>query len=698
MTTYRLGVDVGGTFTDIVALSSEGRTLTRKVLSSPPNFNEAVHRGVSQLMHEHGVEPAGIAAFAHGATVATNAIITRSGAIAGLITTQGIRDVLEIRRMRMHRLYDINWEKPKPLVPRHLRFEVAGRMDPFGNEITPLDEAGLRDVVERLRSEGVVSVAVCFLHAYVNDAHERRAGEIIREMAPDWLMSLSCEVLPEIKEYERTSTTVINAYVQPVVDRYAREMERDMSELGVDVPIMVMQSNGGMMPLSSARAFPIHIIESGPAAGVTGAYHLARRMGLSDVMTLDMGGTTAKAAMVEGGEICRSPEYEVGGEVSIGHRLMKGSGYLLRVPSIDLAEVGAGGGSIAWTDPAGALKVGPQSAGAAPGPACYGRGGIEPTITDANVHLGLTNPEFLAGGTLPIVPELAAKAIGDRVAGRLGMDITATAWGIREVANSGLIRALRAVSTERGRDPRDFTLFAFGGMGPAQALDVADELELSRVIVPPLPGLFSSLGLLFAEVEHHLVRTLYADIEGMDIARVNREIARLTGDAAAMLSREGYPPERREIAVSGDGRYLGQDSALPIRIEGERIAPGDIPRLVARFHDEHERTYGYRSEGEEVQIVAIRCVGRGLSDTGRVPERLEIVGQSDWRPSGRRRCYFGARIGWVDTDVIARNDLSRTQVPGPMIVEEDNSLTVVPPGWQAGIDEWSNIMLDRWPR
>lgn len=281
---------------------------------------------------------------------------------------------------------------------------------------------------------------------------------------------------------------------------------------------------------------------------------------------------------------------------------------------------------------------------------------------------------------MPIVPELAAKAIGDRVAGRLGMDITATAWGIREVANSGLIRALRAASTERGRDPRDFTLFAFGGMGPAQALDVADELELSRVIVPPLPGLFSSLGLLFAEVEHHLVRTLYADIEGMDLARVNSEIARLVEDPAAMLSREGYPPERRDITVSGDGRYLGQGSAFPIRIEGHLIDLGDIPRLVAGFHDEHERPYGYRSEGEEVQIVAIRCVGRGLSDTARVPERLDLVGQSDWRASGSRRCYFGAEDGWVDTDVIARNDVSQTQVAGPLIVEEDNSLTVVPPG------------------
>lgn len=695
MTAYRLGVDVGGTFTDIVALTPEGKAFTRKVLSSPPNFNEAIRDGVSALISGEEMAPGEVTEFAHGATVATNAIITRTGANTGLITTKGFRDVLEIRRMRMHRLYDINWAKPPPLVPRHLRLEVAGRMDPSGNEVAPLDEDALRDVVRQLQAEGVESVAVCFLHSYANGAHERRAGEIIKEMAADWSVSLSCEVLPEIKEYERTSTTVINAYVQPPVDHYASAMEQDAVALGMDVPIMVMQSNGGMMPLATARRFPMHIIESGPAAGVTGSYHLARRMGLKDVMTLDMGGTTAKAAIIEDGEICRSPEYEVGGEISIGHRLMKGSGYLLRVPSIDLAEVGAGGGSIAWTDAAGALKVGPHSAGADPGPACYGLGGIEPTITDANVHMGLTNPEFLAGGTLPIDPALAEKAIRDRVAGRLGLDVTASAWGIRNVANSGLIRALRAVSTERGRDPRDFTLFAFGGMGPVQALDVAEELDISRVIVPPLPGLFSALGLLFAEVEHHLIQTFYANTRGMDFKRVNAEIARLVEDAAATLSSEGYPATRRDISVSVDARYLGQDSALPVRVADQSIGPANIGQLSAAFHDEHERIYGYRSEDEEVQIVAIRCVGRGLADTPRVPEQLQLVGQSTWRPSANRTCYFGPEHGWVDTDVLARDEVTNTHVKGPAIIEEDNALTVVLPGWQARVDEWSNLVLDR---
>ena len=470
-TRFRVGVDVGGTFTDIVLLFPDGTAVPKKVLSSPPRFNDAIKRGVAEALDENGVDASAVRSFTHGATVATNAIITRTGAATGLITTKGFRDVLEIRCMRMHKLYDIDWEKPAPLVPRHLRLEVPSRVDPRTGEDSPLDERAVREAVQRLLDENVDSIAICYLHAYVNGTNERRTRDIITAMAPDTFVSISCDVLPEIKEYERTSTTVINAYVQPVVTRYARAMEEDLREVGLRTAIMIMQSNGGMMPVESACEFPIHIIESGPAAGVTGIHHLARRMGIGDAMTLDMGGTTAKAALIEDGEISRSPEYEVGGEVSIGHRLMKGSGYLLRVPSIDLAEVGAGGGSIAWTDPAGALKVGPHSAGAIPGPACYDAGGIEPTITDANVYLGLTNPEYLAGGALKIRADLAEKVIRERVAEPLGIDATKAAWGIREIANSALIRALRAVSTERGRTPRDRAVGGYPLRGPGLRAD-----------------------------------------------------------------------------------------------------------------------------------------------------------------------------------------------------------------------------------
>jgi N-methylhydantoinase A len=689
-----IGVDVGGTFTDVVLLTPEGILVPRKILSSPPEYQVAIRDGVEQTLAETGIGPGNLGSFMHGATVATNAILTRSGARTGLITTQGFRDVLEIRRMRMHRLYDITWEKPEPLVPRHLRVEVPARADPWGNVVVPLDEAAVRQGVERLVAEDVESIAVCYLHAYADGTAERRTREIIQEMAPGCAVSLSSEVLPEIKEYERTSTTVINAYVQPVVDRYARAMEEDLDAMGIDVPVMVMQSSGGVMPLALARELPIHIIESGPAAGVTGAFHLARRMGLDDALTLDMGGTTAKAGIIEEGAISRSPEYEVGGEISIGHRMMKGSGYLLRVPSIDLAEVSAGGGSIAWADPGGALKVGPRSAGAAPGPACYDQGGGEPTITDANVHLGLTNPQALAGGALAISPEKADQAIRDRIAGPLGIDTTQAAWGIRAVANASLIRAIRAVSTERGRDPQQFALFAFGGMGPAQALDVAAELGIKRVIVPPLPGLFSALGLLFAEVQHHLVRTHYADTETPDCERMNEAHAALAKEAAITLEREGFAADRRTLTLSADLRYRGQDHSLTVPLREARLDPKAVAGLVEDFHRLHERTYGYRSDNEPVQVVALRCLGRGLTDGERVPEHLVIAAVKGWRPSPARRCYFGPGPGWIETDIVGRGALGERPVAGPLIVEEDNALTVVPPNWKAHLDGWSNIVLE----
>ena len=725
---YRLGVDVGGTFTDVVLLGSDGAAYHRKVLSTPSDFSAAIKTGIGQGLAAHGIDARDVREYTHGATVATNAIITRTGAITGLITTRGFRDVLEIRRMRVHKLYDLNWEKPDPLVPRRMRTEVPARVNPWGEETVPLDEDATREAVRRLLDEGAESIAVCFIHAYSNGAQERRVRELVHEAAPHVSVSLSSEVLPEMKEYERTSTTVINAYVQPVVKSYFMSMERDLKNLGLELPIMVMQSNGGMMPSELARERPMHIIESGPAAGVTGCHRLARRMGLDDVMTLDMGGTTAKASLIEGGEISRSPEYEVGGAVSIGHRLVKGSGYLLRVPSVDLAEVGAGGGSVAWVDPGGALKVGPHSTGANPGPACYGLGGRDPTITDANVHLGLTNPESLAGGTLPIHADLADRAIQERVGGPLGLDTTTVAWGIREVANSSLIRALKAVSTERGRDPRQFSLFAFGGMGPVHAVDLAAELGIRKVVVPPLPGLFSAVGLLFAGVEHHLVRTHYSRMSNLDLDRLNGALEGLFREAESTLEREGYDAAHRALDLSCDLRYVGQDYALTVPLptpqppdskkraedgspparetaaQGGATGPvpapfspldaGLVARLVEEFHAEHARTYGYRSDHEEVQVVGVRCTARGLSDQPRVPATIQ-VGPGLSRPApSHRMAYFGQRAGWTSVPVVGRDRLSGAPEQGPMVIEEDSSLTVVNPGWRASLDEWSNVVLE----
>lgn len=692
--TCRLGVDVGGTFTDIVLIRADGTPVARKVLSSPPHFNRAIKGGISELLTEEDVKPNEIGSYAHGATVATNAIVTRSGAKTGLITTAGFRDVLEIRRMRAPRLYDLNFRKPEPLVPRRLRMEVAERITASGDRVVPLDAESVVRALKELEDQEIESIAVCYLHSYVDSLHEHETRKLIHQSLPSASVSLSSEVLPEAREYERTSTTVINAYVQPLVSSYFSQMTADNGEIGINAPVMVMQSNGGMMSTSAASRFPVHIVESGPAAGVTGVHRLVKRLGMQDAICLDMGGTTAKAAVIEGGEIMRSPEYEVGGDFSVGHRLTRGTGYLLRVPSIDIAEVGAGGGSIAWIDAGGALRVGPQSAGADPGPLSYKRGGMQPTITDANLHLGFTNPHHLAGGSFPVYPELAERGIQEQIAEPLGLSNTEAAWGIRSVANSSLIRALRAVTTERGRDPRSFSLVAFGGMGPVHAVEVATELGVREVIVPPLPGVFSALGLISAEVEHHLVRTFVRNFSSLEIAALRLAFSGVENEGVETLAEEGYDASHQALAYFMDVRYVGQEETLMVAVDLER--DGDVlAAAVDRFREEHERTYGYATESEELQVVAVRCVARGLSDSQQDDDRIWLGSDGVPARHDSRACYFGREAGWIDCNVIERTALTEVPTRGPLIVEEATSLTAVFPGWSMRRDEWSNIVVER---
>jgi N-methylhydantoinase A len=694
MAGIRVGIDVGGTFTDIVFLSADGTVLTRKILSSPDDYSRTIRVGLQEIIREAGVVPGDVHEVMHGTTVATNAILEGKGARTGLITTRGFRDVLEIRRMRTNRLYDISWEKPAPLVRRRWRREVTERVDHRGDVLVPLDVDDAREAIRRLVTEGVSSVAVCFLHAYANPMHEQQIEALIRAMAPELSVSISSRVLPEIKEYERTSTTVINAYIRPVVDGYLAALESHLRELAIGAPLLIMQSNGGLMPAATARETPIHIIESGPAAGVTGALEVSRRLGLPNIITLDIGGTTAKTSLIEGGQLTRSAEYEVGGGMSIGHRLLKGGGYLLRVPAVDIAEVGAGGGSIAWIDKGGSLQVGPQSAGATPGPACYNRGGEEPTLTDANVVLGYLDPFALAGGTLRLDAERARVAVETRVAGPLGVDVVDAAWAIHRIADASMVRALRAVSTERGRDPRNFVLFAFGGKGPVHALGIAAALGIGRVVIPPAPGLFSSLALLFSEIEHHFVQTHFQREGEDDVARLEKVLAQLTEQGRAALSSEGYAGSRARLDRFADVSYAGQNSELTIPLAPGTLTPARLAELREAFAVEHEKTYGYRSDGESVQIVGLRLVARGLSPEARVPERLRFV--ADARPeSTSRQAYFGTQDGWRETPVIARQALASRPSEGPLIIEEYDATTVIPPGWRASLDAGANIMIDQ---
>jgi N-methylhydantoinase A len=699
MTGIRLGIDVGGTFTDIVFLTPDGRVLTRKVLSTPDDYSRSIRSGLQGVFTQSELAPAAVSEVIHGTTVATNAILEGKGARTGLLTTRGFRDVLEIRRMRMNRLYDIYWEKPAPLVPRRLRREVNERVDYRGEVLQPLDAAMARQEIERLVAEDVASVAVCFLHAYANPEHEQQVERLLQEIAPHVYVSLSSRILPELKEYERTSTTVINAYIRPVIEGYLQSLEGHLQTLGIASPLLIMQSNGGLMPSATAREMPMHIIESGPAAGVTGALEVSRRLGIANVMTLDIGGTTAKTSLIEDGQITRSPEYEVGGGMNIGHRLLKGGGYLLRVPAVDIAEVGAGGGSIAWIDRGGSLQIGPQSAGAAPGPACYNLGGEAPTLTDANVVLGYLNPHSLAGGSLDLDADKARQALATRIAAPLGVQLVDAAWAIHRLAAASMVRALRAVSTERGRDARHFALFAFGGKGPVHALGIAEALDIRKAVIPPAPGLFSSLALLFSDVEHHLVQSYFNPAGDIDLARLRQVLERLQQQGLEMLTAEGYSSTHIQLQPYADLRYAGQNSELTIPIESALSAPAALSRLQEAFAVEHNRTYGYRSDDEPIQLMSLRLVARGLTDEKRIPERLALVSSTladHARQPTSRQAYFGPQHDWLTTPILTtRQDLAHAVHEGPLIIEEYDATTVILPGWQAATDDWGNLIIDR---
>ncbi len=687
--TFRLGVDVGGTFTDLVLVGPDGRTLTRKVLSSTANYAEAILSGTQALLADAGLGPEAIGEVIHGTTVATNAILERRGARTGLITTAGFRDLLEIGRLRLARLYDLDFERPTPLVPRRFRLEVSERMNHLGAVVTALDRRSVEAAVDRLVAEGVESIAVCLLHAYANPSHEQAVGAIVRERAPGVALTLSSDILAEMREFERTSTTVTNAYVMPVMARYLASLERELTRIGLRGPLLVMQSNGGVMTAEHGRRRPVHVIESGPAAGVIATAALARRIGEGNVISIDMGGTTAKASVIEAYEIKRTGEFEIGGSMSQGSRLYKGSGYLLRVPAIDIAEVGAGGGSIVSVDGAGALHVGPRSAGAVPGPVCYGLGGTEATLTDANVCLGYLHPERLPSG-LTLHAEGARRAVSEQVASRLGLDLHEAAYGVYLLGCAGMARAVRAVTIERGRDPQEFTLIAFGGNGPLFAAEMARSLEIATVLVPPAPGVWSAFGLLEAEVEHHLVRTFLRSLAGLDPRDLASTLASLEREAEALLDAQGYGGNV-EIERSADLKYQGQSYELSVPLGPGAGGAEAITALAEAFGKEHERTYGHKAEGDPIQIVNLRL-------TARVRRGPEARGEMRLVPRARasaaaREAYFGASHGVLRTPVIARQDLDATPRLGPLLVDEYDATTLVPPGGSAHLDAHGNIVI-----
>ena len=683
---WRIGADVGGTFTDLVLVSPDGSASTRKVLSTTGNYAEAVVRGIAELLTAADVAGSDVAEIIHGTTVATNAILERRGARTGLVTTEGFRDLLEIGRLRLSRLYDMDHRRPLPLVRRRWRLEVAERLDHRGALVRSLDPPSVEKAIDAIVEEGLEAVAICLLHSYANPAHEREVGAALRARVPTLHVTLSSDVLPEIREFERTSTAVANAYVMPVMARYLSRLETETGTLGIAAPLSIMQSNGGIMTAERARRRPVQLIESGPAAGVIATAALARRADLANVISLDMGGTTAKASVIEKYAITRSSEIEIGGPISQGSRLNKGGGYLLRTPAIDIAEVGAGGGSLVTVASSGALRVGPLSAGAAPGPACYALGGTGATLTDANVVLGYLPQSRLPSG-LALAPELARRAVAEQIAQPLGLSIEEAAHGAYLVGCAGIARAVRAVTVERGRDPRDFSLVAFGGNGPLFAAEMARSLEISTIVVPPAPGVFSAVGLLEAEIEHHLVRTFNRMLADIDETELRAGFAPLEQEAAAMLREEGRPPGA-EFSRSVDMKYHGQSFELTVAMPD--AASGGFEREIAeRFESEHERTYGHRASGDPIQIVNLRITAR-IPGGERPPVAFGDAASSTMR---KRSAYFGPRHGSVSTPVIGRGDLRRAPRTGPLLVEEYDATTLVPFGCMARTDELSNIVI-----
>ena len=693
MSGYRVGVDIGGTFTDVVLLDDGGNVISKKISSSVEDYALAIVEGLESVFARHGVAPGEVAEIMHGTTVASNAILELAGARVGLVTSKGFRDVLELRNLRMPRLYDLTWEKPPPLVERYLRVVVDERVNAAGEVVRPLAREDARRAVRRLLGEGVEAIAICLVNSYANPVHERLVAEVVEELAPGLPCCASFDVLPEIKEYERTSTTVVNTFVLPIVRRYLETLREGLDARGIAAPLLIMQSNGGLTPAAEAAMKPVDIIESGPAAGVVGARAVARQSGFADVISFDMGGTTAKASLIEGGEYTRTREYSVGGGIMTGSRLLTGGGYLLNVPAIDLAEVGAGGGSIIRIDTGGSMQVGPRSAGARPGPVCYGLGGEAPTVTDANVVLGYLNPSFLCGGELRIDAAASARAIERSVAGPLGLTSEHAAWGARQVAIANMIRAIRAVSSERGRDPRGNALFSFGGNGALFAVGMAEELGMKTVFVPPAAGLFSAFGLLYAEIEHHYSRTVRRVLRDADADAIDAVYRALEAQAVSQLAADGFDAAHRACERTAMLHYQGQLYELEVPAPAGRIDRAALDALAESFGREHERTYGHRAgAGEPVELVTAQVFGRGLGERLRVPERLVLAARE--AGSGLRRAYYGPASGWIDTPIVTRAALARGGGDeGPCIVEEYDSTCLVPPGVRAKVDARGNLVL-----
>lgn len=674
----RIAVDIGGTFTDLVAVDDDGQVHRSKTLTTPDDLA----RGIGECLKGANISVGGASFFVHGSTVTINAVLERKGARAGLITTKGFRDIYEIGRGNRPEGYNLFFKRPVPLVPRDLRLEVDERLYATGEVLTPLDEKSALASITALKTAGVESVAVCLLHAYANPAHEQRLGALLHENFPAAYVSLSHEILREFREYERTSTTALNSYVGPLVKRYLVSLEKMLADSGFRGTFRVMQSNGGVMSAETAKKMPVTMMESGPVAGVIAAAHLGEELGCRQIISFDMGGTTAKSSLIKDFLPEVTSSYYVGGYVT-GHPMM--------LPVVDIVEVGNGGGSIAWIDPAGGLKVGPQSAGAAPGPACYGKGGAQPTVTDANLIAGRIDPEYFLGSGIRLQRDKAAQAIMEKVGKPLGLPLEEAALGILTIANFNMSLSVRAVSVEKGYDPRDCVLVPSGGGGALHAMAIARELAVPRVIIPPMPAHFSALGMLMADLKHDYVQTFVrelADTTGKEIADA---FAELEKSATATLTEEGAKPEQMTLRRFLDMRYRGQEYTLPVPVPEDLRTVTDFTVIRARFDQLHQEHYGHSAPKEPVMMVNLRLTALGRFDNKLPLSMASRAGDRGAR--GRRAVIFDTQP--VDCPIYLRSGFAAgDQLTGPAVIEEVGATILVYPGDQMLVNEFGQLVID----
>jgi N-methylhydantoinase A len=688
---YRAGVDIGGTFTDLLLLNEHtGEMIIGKILTTPGDPSAAVIQGLQALLAERHLDPATVSATIHGTTLITNAIIERKGAKTGLITTQGFRDALEIGREKRYDIYDIFLENPEPLVPRARRREVSERLDETGRVLVPLNRMQVLDVVQDLLRDGVEALAVVLLHSFRNPVHERIIREVVESEFPSLTLSLSSDVMPEIREFERTSTTVANVYVKPIARRYLTKLRTEVQHLGFRGDLYIMLSNGGITTCETASEYPIRLIESGPAAGALAASFYSQLKGLDHVISFDMGGTTAKICVIDQGQPMVTTEFEV----ARVYRFKKGSGLPVKVPVIEMIEIGAGGGSIARIDALGLLKVGPDSAGADPGPACYGLGGSEPTVTDADLILGYLDPDYFLGGKMRLDRARAEEVIRKHVAEPLGVDLTRAAWGMHHVVNENMANAARIHLVERGRDQRRYSLIAFGGAGPVHAYRVAEKLKLRHIICPSSAGVTSAFGFLVAPMAFDFVQTYLTPLRGIDFTHLHTIFEEMEARGRALLRQAGVPEAAITVTRSADVRYLHQGFEINVPVPSGQLGPADLPRLQANFDQAYERMYKRLNPDVDVEALNWRVIVAGPRPTIRVQQADDQSAPMAATRKGARLAYFPEVSGYIDCPVYDRYQLAPgMELRGPAIIEERESTVVVGPGARVEVDTYHHVVI-----